>query len=269
MKRHHVIKLFAAAVVITLLSVVMLPKFQKAQHTAGVTKALHDLSEISKAIEIVNQQVTGEKRLTEVHQVYVRDNREDAKPEVLVTPLTGVQDSAMNSWQMSRIVGWGPYPNKELKALLTFDYRPPPGMLLVNNYIFKNEYLIETGVWRTFTREVGRNPHSPSRLDTIAFDREAKLPYVGIARGPYFDAHIGERKVATAETSFTFGRGSVMYHRARLVSDTHYVEYDPTNGIRSHGYVVYRSPAGPVVSVTEYYPDFRGLPIEKAVQSSP
>lgn len=260
MKRKYIIEFLVAAAVLAVLFIVMLPKFQKAQHIAGVTKALHDLSEISKAIEIVNQQVTGEKRLTEVHQVWVRDLGEEATPEVVVTPLAGVQDGVMN---LRPIVGWDPYQNKELMALLTFDYRPPPGMLLLNNYIFKNEYLIETGVWRTFTRVVGRNSHSPTRLDTIAFDREAKLPFVGIARGPFFDAHIGARKVATAETSFTFGHGSVMYHRARLVSDTHYVEYNPTNGVRSHGYVVYRSPAGLIASVTEFYPDFRGLPIVK------
>lgn len=262
MKPKYLLEIIIVSIIIAILFVVMFPKFQKAQHTAGVTKSLHDLSEIVKAIETVNRETTGEKRLQEVHQVWVKDLGEDRKPETLVTALAGFQNAKANPLRPSMIVGWGPYQHKELDALLTFDHRPPPSMLLSNNYEFNNEYLIETGVWRTFTKLVGRNPNSPTKTDTIAFDREAKFPYVGIARGPFFDPHIGNRETVQAETAYTFGRGGVaVFFRNDLVSDTHYVEYAPTNGVRSHGFVVYRSPAEQVANVTDFYPDFRGLPL--------
>jgi type II secretory pathway pseudopilin PulG len=261
MKRKYIIEFLVAAVVIIVLFIAVFPKFQKAQHTAGVTKSLHDLSEIAKAMETVNQETTGEKRLKEIHQVWVKDLGEDRKSETLVTALAGFQNATSNPLRPSRIVGWGPYQHKELDALLTFDHRPPPSMLLLNNYEFKNEYLIETGAWRTFTKLIGRNPNSPTQYDTIAFDREAKLPYVGIARGPFFDPHIGRRETVQAETAYSFGGGIAVFFRNDLVSDTHYVEYASTNGIRSHGYVVYRSPAGQIANVTDFYPDFRGLPL--------
>ena len=261
MKRKYVIEFLVAAVVITILFIVMFPNFQKAQHTASVTKSLHDLSEFSKAIEIVNQNVSGEKRLNEIHQVWVQDMGEDAEPETLFTPLAGFRNATSLFIHPSPIVGWEPQQNKELDALLTFDLRPPPSMLLLNNHVFKNEYLIETGLWRKCLRQFGRNPNSPNQTDTLPFDKEARLPFVGIAKGPFFDAHIGERNVATAETSYTFGNSRIDYYRSDLISDTQLVEYNSTNGVRSHGYVVYRSPAGPVASITDVFPNFHGLPV--------
>lgn len=261
MKKNFVIESLVAAVFITVLFIVMVPNFQKAQHTAGVTKSLHDLSEISKAIEIVNQNVSGEKRLNEIHQVWVRDMGEDAEPKTLFTPLAGFRNATSRIFDPFPIVGWEPQQNKELDALLTFDHRPPPSMLLLNNYVFKNEYVIETGLWRKFLRELGRNPNSLTLADTLPFDKEAKLPFVGIAKGPFFDAHIGEQNVATAETSFTFGQGRIDFYQIDLVSDTQTVEYNPTNGVRSHGYVVYRSPAGPVASITDVFPNYHRLPV--------
>ncbi|MBZ0258414.1 hypothetical protein K8I31_20270 [bacterium] len=258
MKRKYIIEFFVAAVVITVLFIVMFPNFQKAQHTAGVTKSLHDLSEIAKAMETYNRASGGAGHVDEIHSMFIEDVDKNSPPKAWGLQLSDLDRSPIYTHYFRKDIYFPTHLTNgiSITSQLDFDYRPPTSMLLLNNYEFKNKYVVETAIWRRFCTKylypAQRDLVKMNYTETYPFDAKGDIPYVGVARGPFFAPHIGERTYARPESPSDGTSSNILIHLPQIVSDSHYVEYNPTNGVRSHGYVVYRSPAGPIADVTEY-----------------
>ncbi|MBZ0258415.1 hypothetical protein K8I31_20275 [bacterium] len=265
-KQKRVIEFTVASIIVVLLFVVMFPNFQKAQHSAGAAKSLHDLSEIAKAMEVFNQEASD--KSTVIQSLSIKDLGKDSEPGVWAYLLYEFNHLNMEfpSSYFSRPPSAQTKNAKKILSQLEFDYRPPKSMLLLNGHEFRNNYVVETGVWRRYAIRSGYQPNQyyvgVKRIETFPFDVKGAVPYIGAARGPYFDAHIGEIQIPKPETPYAGSSRHPSTRSSRVVDDSHFVEYSPTNGVRSHGYVVYRSPAGPVADVTEYrHAQWRNSPL--------
>lgn len=263
----HLIEALLVVVVLAILLAVSIPSFFKAQHLSSVAKAMHDLKVISERMAAYNLDNPGLRY--EMHHTVI-NGRGDNGADIHVSRLQEARSGNLDPWS---------FMFRSDDTLSTYEHHvslladlpaPPRAMLLRNGYEFINRYTVASGTWRQLERFRRFDINAPVNYDqTLPFDAQARLPFVGVMRGPYYDRHIGEQEFGQLPVYIDLSGYPYETTASWLMSDTHHVEYSPTNGVRSHGYVVYRSSAESVKSVTDYYPDFRVWPVEETPVVTP
>lgn len=235
-KPKHLIEALVVVVVLAILFAVMIPQFKQAQVSHYVTQAMTDLDAIADAARAYHL----EHPTVLPGQIYIRNERTSWFESVFAyhaAELMKRRSVVPSHMQFERIE---PYFQQEL---IQPDSPNPRSYL--------NRYTLTSHAWRELQVKHGYGPirgaYFPSGPGTVMqvqapktqpFETGESIEWIGVAEG-------------LCDFTHAFYANDAQRELNPYDSDYRYVEYSPTNGLLSHGFVVYRSAPGDLTTTDD------------------
>jgi type II secretory pathway pseudopilin PulG len=220
-KRFYWIEAIVATLVIVVLVLVMLPRFFRAQGGARVAKAMQDLATIANAMEAYNLSSDF------THLTFYRDKPGDApfiqgyKRSVL--PFSDYQQIFSHQFStdiLSEYLHDIPTPQPSFRTYSTHGYaREGYQTTVTEQKMMDSQYDVGLMYPRAIRNNLGEHIGF-SLLQMLNLDKRYAGIYYGPRLDPIFDTHTTD---------------------GRFLIHGYYVQYNPTNGINSHGFTLYYS----------------------------
>lgn len=263
--RNRTIEIFSAIFLVALLFVVMVPKFIKAQQHTYVSRALREMDAIARAMQAYNLDEARDAHGYRLQKAMINYNT-----SVIPTATHHYLYPFDTDWKLMPDESFLHLPYRRLRTaaplapIFNADAEPPlegkEGKYYGTYYVSSNpaididQLLIPiSSIEQSWHTKLFRNKRKSSA-------------FIGYCRGPYFELAAptqSNSQEIIKDNYFIVTQGDVLKKIWGAVSYfIESVEYNPTNGVESHGYVVFRSAAPATESISDYFP---GLKIEETV----
>lgn len=224
------IELAVALLIFILLLIVSIPQFKQAQVHERYAIALNDLQTVSKAMSLFNQNA-------DLKQMGLYYSTTDRPASVIVDGVKAELREGSDSYSMTFGTHTNLFSVDELKPYLGELPLPPERYVLPERKEARGHYFVMSYQWREFVFDMNsrRSPNSPTVMFILSmhgitanpnihrFEQNPPRQWIGVYHGPFLDSRLSHQ-------------------------EGFHVSYDPTNGVWSHGFTVYQSPEGGVIS---------------------
>jgi type II secretory pathway pseudopilin PulG len=269
MKRKHIVEIAAALLIVAILFAVMVPQFIKAQQLTYVSRALRDMAAISQAMQAYNLDQASDAPAHRLQKALI-NNENHFYPN---SPLHRIY-TYNTDWKLTEDETFMRLPFRSTKEteLLSPTYNVDEKPPLKGNYRFRDgDYYAVYFVASAPAIQMNKLLIPISSIEyawrTQTFIKEKNSSaFVGYCRGPHYGLPKANSQnpqvIHDLDHWYQVTQSDVtkkVWGVTTFIDDE--VEYSPTNGVESHGYVVYRSAAPATEDIDDYFP---GLKIKAA-----